>query len=251
MSHLFINGTRATIHERQFAHFHGESVFTTLRARNGALVLWQDHWQRLIRHAQFLGVSMPDEHDVLNQIHPHLGVNDKIRIIIARNLYAVIIEPYTPPPSTIYDGVSVVMSSWQTHPVLGRYKTGNSLPYQMALKEAHTRGAFEALLSNTDGFIVDGARTSIIHFDGTHIIALDGGLDGCMRAFILKTLMRYGMRVDTRFLRGDDLMGQLLLSNSLIGLVPVAPIKFPETKMLVDMFRMDNKTNTFLAMDFR
>lgn len=241
MSMLLLNGASASLHEQQFALFHGESVFTTLRSYNGALLLWRLHWQRFTRHADFFGYAVPSEGVILERILPHLHDGDKkIRIIAGRTHDAITIEPYTPPPQEIYHGVAVMLSSWHVHNELAHYKTGNSLPYLMAHREAVAAGAFEALLTNHHGFVVDGARTSIVHYDGTTLTALDGGLDGCMRAFAMRVLEKEGIDTTTRLMKPHELTGQVFIMNSLMGVIPVLPIVSPTlVEHVVTLFHMD------------
>ncbi len=245
MSTLFINGRQASPDELQLSHFHGESVFTTLRSHRGRLIMWHHHWQRLTEHAAFFGFWLPPEDRVIDLLHAHINAADhKIRVIIAPSHHAITLEPYSPQAANIYQGVSIIKSSWQVHPVLGRYKTSNLLPYLCALKEAQTRGAFEALLTNHDGFVVDGARTSLLHYDGAKLVALAGGLDGCMRKFVMMTLGYH----DQCFMRYHDLTGQLLLANSLMGLVPVSPIIYDEVFDMVELFRMDKDLSSIYGV---
>jgi 4-amino-4-deoxychorismate lyase len=43
---------------------YGDGVFETLLVHRGQPVWWQEHWQRLLRGAQRLGLPVPDETEV-------------------------------------------------------------------------------------------------------------------------------------------------------------------------------------------
>jgi branched-subunit amino acid aminotransferase/4-amino-4-deoxychorismate lyase len=240
-AHLIIDGRAASLSEKAYADFHGKSIFTTLRTRQREILLWQRHWQRLSEHARFFGYELPDEKLVLNLFNENLTKEDqKLRIIVADRRYALTIEPYIHPPSHIYEGVSVMTSSWQVHPQLARFKTANYLPYAYALREAEAANAFEALLPDGNGFIVDGSRTSLMHFDGTTLTSLLGGLEGCMREEVLAFAQKKGISVDKRYFCFRDITHQLLLTSSLLGVVPVNQIQFTKVSELVDAFRLDS-----------
>ncbi len=226
----------------ELSSFHGNAVFTTLRSRNGIPVHWREHWLRVSKHAQFFGYPIPDENEILKTLEPHLYQGDrKLRVIIGPQEWTLTVEDFSPPSPEIYGGVAVHLSSWQAHAKLGAYKTANSLPYVMAQKEAVAHHAFEALLTNQDEFVVDGARTSLIHFDGKEFIALAGGLAGIMREVVLDDLSK-DFKISTRFMRFQELTGQLLLANSLMGVVPVAPLQFSLVADIVERYRQDLHT---------
>ena len=60
--------------------------------------------------------------------------------------------------------MKVHISTIQIHPQLGKYKTGNYLPYRLAKKEAESVSAFEGLLLDAYGYLVDGSRSSLLAF---------------------------------------------------------------------------------------
>lgn len=240
MATLIINGREASLDEHLFSSFHGASVFTTLRSKNGSLCFWHQHWQRLVAHAQFFAFGIPDERVILEGIYAqmHKANHDlKIRVIINHHNYAILTEPRPPVDPQIYKGVSVILSRYQVHPQLASFKTGNYLPYALALKEAESLGAFEGMLTNIDGFLVDGARTSLMLFKDYHLIALAGGLHGVMRQAIMAYAKKSHIKISTQWLRPHELDGQLLLSNSLLGLVPVGAPQHPFILELIEYFR--------------
>jgi 4-amino-4-deoxychorismate lyase len=243
MSSLIIDGKKATLSETEFTNFHGNSVFTTLRSFNGKLLLWQKHWQRLSCQAIFFGFSVPSEKIIrqliINEVNG-LKIDQKIRIIINQKKFAITCEPFSTPVSSIYQGVQIIISDYQVHPQLAPFKTGNSLPYFLARKQAISNKAFEAFLKNENGFVVDGSFTSIMMFDGQILTALEGGLLGCMREQALDYAIKKGIKISRAYIKQQELKGQLLLANSLLGIVPVGRINFDFIKDMVNHFRMDS-----------
>lgn len=240
MSTLIVNNEHATIEQKHFAQFHGNSVFTTMKWSNGVLHYWSKHWQRLSEHAAFFSFSMPEEKSIVALINEALKQSpgpQKIRIIVGIHGYAITIEELSPYDARIYEGVSVIRSSFQVHSQLAHLKTANSLPYMLARQEAERNQVFEALLSNNDGYIVDGSKSSLLLFKNDLLLSAKGGLKGIMREEAISFAKARGVFVKEQFMRYKDLEGELLLTNSLFGIVSVGPPSHPFIKELIDYFR--------------
>lgn len=242
MPTLLINGHKANLDQQEFAHFHGTSVFTTLRSRGQEALLFERHWSRLSTHAAFFNFPMPNKELITKLLKEELKIkisDQKIRIIIASDRWAISLEDAEIINSNIYTGVDICISGYQVHPQLGHLKTSNSLPYVLAGQEAKKLGVFEALLVNNQGYICDGSRTSIMLYDGEILYSLKGGLDGCMREEVLAYAQRLGINIKTCFKKPTELQGQVLLANSILGVVPVGEIKYSLVQNIINFFRMD------------
>lgn len=241
MPKLLLNGRLATIDQQDYASFHGNSVFTTLRSRNKEALLWSKHWQRLSTQARYFGFLVPAEELIITLILQALSLakcDQKIRVILSAHDFALSFEDYNPPMPSIYKGISTCISQQKLHPDYKRFKTGNSLPYVLAHQEASSQGVFEALLLDQDGYVVDGSRTSIMHFDGMTMQGLLGGLDGIMRECALEFARQRGIDVRMCFMKPNELTGQILIANCLIGVVPVGNVDHPFIQELVNYFQM-------------
>lgn len=241
---LLINGQETQIDINRYTSFHGNSFFTTLRSKNKNPLLWAAHWHRLRQHALYFSYALPEEKYLYNLIADALSKSEadqKIRVVInSYGDFALSFETYNRPDSSLYGGVSVLYSQEKLHPDFKYYKTGNSLPYQRALVEAERSGAFESLLLDEEGHVVDGSRTSLLFFDGETLFSLEGGLRGIMREEIISVAKKQGVIIKRKLLKRDGLTnGQIMLSNCLYGLLPVGSIKYPLIDSLVNYFRMD------------
>jgi 4-amino-4-deoxychorismate lyase len=224
MAKLFINGEEAQVDAQNFHHFHGTSVFTTLRSHHGAPVMWSRHWQRLVTHAQFFGFRVPSENRLQKIIADNLLTatsDQKIRLLISPHGYALTLEDLQLIDEAIYQGVATITAKVRVHSDLAWLKTANSLPYTLARQEAQTEGAFEGLLLNHKGFLVDGSRTSLMLYHDNQLFGLQGGLMGTMRDEVFSEAQKWGLSTSWAFLKPSQLRGQLLLANSLLGVVPV------------------------------
>jgi len=221
--------------------FHGATVFTTIRVEASVPCLLERHLSRLAEHARALGIEHPgddairrDLHEAASSERPRLlvrvSLGDGIRIAEAR--------PLAPPSARAYeDGVEVVVTERLVHPDLGRFKTGNHLPYRLAAADADAAGAFEGLLLDPAGNVVDGSRTSPILASGDDLVILEGGIEGITREAVAIEARRLGFRV--RRERRRRLEGQLLLAGTGVGLVPAARPADPRLRRLIASFRLD------------
>lgn len=240
MTMCFIDGVPSTLTNSMLL-FHGHSVFTTLLARNAQPLLWERHWERITNQASYFDFPLPPRESVEKTIRDYLcqtKIAQKIRVVVGKSHHAITFEPFEPLDRRHYDGVSVRLTRFMVHPQLAEFKTANSLPYMLALKEAEQAGAFEGLLTNPRGYVVDGARTSLMIYDDSKIISVLGGLKGIMREEVLTYAEARGIRVEHAYLNpGNIENGQLLLANCLMGVVPVGKPSSSFVKEMVEYFR--------------
>ncbi|MEN2982483.1 MAG: aminotransferase class IV [Thermus sp.] len=222
--------------------YHGQSVFTTLRAEGGKPLWLEDHLGRLRRHAEALGLPYPGDGAFLRDLDFLLGALPRVpclrlRFTVGEGVWLSEARPYTPPPPSAYrQGVRVHLTAFRVHPDLARYKTGNYLPYRLALKEAEARGAFEGLLLDPWGYVVDGSRTSPLLYREGVLYLLEGGLEGLTREKVAAVAQGLGLKVVRARLRPKALQGLLLLAGSGVGLLPAGPAP-PELLPLLEAFR--------------
>ncbi|GGN05525.1 hypothetical protein GCM10007092_20360 [Thermus composti] len=93
----------------------------------------------------------------------------------------------------------------------------------MAQRAAEAQGAFEGLLLDASGHVVDGSRTSPLLYREGRLYLLEGGLEGITRRKVAERAKALGMEVHKGFFRPEALKGHLLLAGSGVGLLPVGP----------------------------
>lgn len=213
----------------------GDGLFETLRVEDGRAVDVEAHLDRLLAGLRRIGIDIPEDRDALARAiaavagsapHPlarlRITVTGKTRLITA-SLY----EPPAEPVSAI-----LIREPWidSRSPLAGL----KSLSYQanrLALRRAEQAGAFEALLLNERGRLVEGSRSNVI-------AALPDGLftppaaDGCLPGTVRRRLLEMG-EIAERSLGPEDLQaaGEILLANSLIGVLAVANVDGREIAM--------------------
>ena len=212
------------------AFLHGASAFTTVRiqptqSRHGAALLWPEHLARLSGTCAFLGLPAPA---------PDLPALPAgcwlLRVTVTEEGTFHTFRPLNPGPRPA-GGVSIVLTSWQTHPQLAAHKTGNYLPYRLAGAQATVAGAFEGWLTDAAGNVVDGSRTSpVLEFGGLEFGGLEfggrlvvpsGGLPGTTR-----TLWLSGQDWEERPVHVSELgaVTRAWICGAGVGVVPVAEL---------------------------
>lgn len=215
----------------------GDGLFETLLVDDGRAGDVEAHLDRLLQGLPRLAIGLPESREALAGAVAAVAAAAppiaRLRITVTRGTAAgptrlISTTPYEPPSPELYRrGVVVVLleEPWidSRSPLAGL----KSLSYQsnrLALRRAEAAGAFEALLLNERGRLVEGSRSNVI-------LALPDGLftppvaDGCLPGTVRRRLLERSA-VAERSLGRDELGGasEILLTNSLIGVMPVARV---------------------------
>ncbi len=222
----------------------GDGLFETLRVEGGQAREVGLHLDRLFAGLDRIGIELPEDRETLADAIDAVARDAegtallrrlrRLRITITRGMSEggptrlILASPYSPPPSAAYrEGVPVIvlLEPWidSRSPLAGL----KSLSYQanrLALARAEAAGAFEALMLNERGRLVEGSRSNLI-------VALEDGLftppvkDGCLPGTVRRRLLESGV-VTERSLGLDDLSAasEAVLTNSLIGVLPVGQV---------------------------
>lgn len=207
----------------------GDGLFETLRVDGGWAVDVDAHLDRLLAGLERIGIGLPeDRSDLARAVESVAGAAPRpvarMRITVTRRPTRLITAaPYTPPSGNV--DVILLPEPWvdSRSPLAGL----KSLSYQanrLALARAERAGAFEALLLNERGRLAEGSRTNVL-------VRLAGELvtpplaDGCLPGTVRRRLLESG-RVKERSVDVEEVRGaqEILLTNSLIGVLPVGRI---------------------------
>ncbi len=162
---------------------HGLSAFTTVRVQHGEPQLWTRHLERLKHTCHFLGLTPPDPAS-------HL---ERIKTLESDSLYRLTVTPEGSFGTVrllepiLISSAAVWLSSLEVHPQLGLHKTGNYLPYVLALRQAKINDCLEGLLS-LGRYWVDGSRAAFLLEQDGVLVSPKGGLPSVTRAHLLQNL---------------------------------------------------------------
>ena len=210
----------------------GDGLFETLRVDEGRAGDVEAHLDRLFEGLPRVGIDPPGREDLAVAVAAVAGASPwpvaRLRIAVTPETRLVSLAPYTPPAGPVSAVLLAEPWIWSRSPLAGL----KSLSYQsnrVALRRALRRDgkAFEALLLNERGRLVEGSRSNVI-------LALPDGLftppveDGCLPGTVRRRLLEKG-KIAERSLTPEDLEAadRVLLTNSLIGVLEAKRINGP------------------------
>ena len=247
---VFLNGKfvpegKAVVSVLDRAFLYGDGLFETMRVVNGRPFRWPQHFQRLQQGADFLKIKLPFSSAKLHEFAVKLASRNKtadtlLRLTLSRGIGAhgyspknakapMLVMSLRPVPKTgrgMPAQWNLITSSFRlpANDPLAAFKTCNKLAQVMARAEADAAGADEALLANTNGFIVEGASSNFfwVRHNVIHTPPLATGiLPGVTRSTVFEIASRLKVRVRQNNIRLKDLLRSdgIFLSLSSFGIV--------------------------------
>ncbi|AOU98098.1 aminodeoxychorismate lyase [Acidihalobacter yilgarnensis] len=229
--------------DRGLAYGHG--VFETMELRAGHLPHWPRHWQRLVEGCRRLGLPAPDRDRLETALltdAPALGRHVLKLVLTAGDggrgyrapskitpRWIVSLHPWPTYPAT-YAEQGVALRHCRTRlPIdsaLAGIKHLNRLHQVLARAEWDDEAIAEGLLSDTDGWVVEGTMSNVFWIEGDTLRTPDlsrCGVAGIMRARILDWAAAQGIVTRIEVLAPARLQSAegLFVCNSVIGLWPV------------------------------
>ncbi len=134
----------------------------------------------------------------------------------------------TYPESYYSDGVKVI--SYRGERYLPQYKTGNLLLNHLSRAEAKERGAFEALLQNYEGYLLEGSRTNLFALKGDTLFTAptEMVLEGVTRDHIIEAAGQLSLSVEYELLGYETVIAGhydgLFISSTSMGALPVCSL---------------------------
>lgn len=215
----------------------GDGLFETLRVEAGRARDVEGHLDRLLAGLRRIKISLPEDRRLLRRAVAQVGEAAadpvaRMRITVTRDTRLVTTAPYEPPGEDLYrDGVAARLLPQYRVDSGGPLAGLKSLSYQsnrLALLRAEGQGAWEALLVNEAGRLVEGSRTNLalVFPEG---VFTPPRKDGCLLGTVRRRLLEKEA-IREWPLSTDDLAqaSEVLLMNSLIGVLPVARINSRE-----------------------
>ena len=192
----------------------GDSVYETLRTYHGKPFLFSRHFARLTHSAEGIQLPLPwTKEQTLDQVQRTLIPGEcRIRLMITRGIgelsadtetctdpaAIIIVVPLVALPERIYQqGVEVVISTVRRSERFADIKSGSLIHQVLALGEAKSKRAFEAILLTAGGKLSDGITCNIyLVRDGTLLTPSHeaGIVEGITRRVVLDLAGEMGMR---------------------------------------------------------
>jgi len=220
----------------------GDGLFETLRVNDGHARDIEAHLDRLLAGLRQIRIELPEDRHALrhaisqiSEAAPRLVA--RMRITMTRGSAGtptrlITTASYEPPGEDLYrEGVAVHLILERRIDSAGPLAGLKSLSYQanrLALREAEAAGAYEALLLNERGRLVEGSRSNValVFPDG---VVTPPESDGCVPGTVRRRLLEKGVIAEEPLSPEDLAMAsEILLMNSLIGVLPVSRINSRE-----------------------
>jgi branched-chain amino acid aminotransferase len=154
----------------------GDGVFETLKVIDGVPFALTRHLRRLVRSAEAMGISAPDDAVVRDAVAEVLEVNQvdsaRLRITLTSGVGPLASTPGSEPPTLAVavaplagwaptTDAAVVPWTRNEHGALAGVKAVSYGENVVALRYAHQRGADEALFANTAGHLCEGTGSNV------------------------------------------------------------------------------------------
>ncbi len=246
-----VNGELSKIISIQDRGFnYGDGLFETIALVNQQPVFWNEHYQRLLKGCEVLGIDCPAEQklkgDIEKLIHLSRNINTAVaKIMVTRgnsergyqyndNLVPNVIvslSAYPSYPSSYWEeGVKVKLCETRlsSQQQLAGIKHLNRLEQVLARNEWQDEYQ-EGLMANAAGNIIEAVISNVFIIKDNIVqtpLIINAGVNGIMRNIVLKLCKANGiMAVEDKISLEQVLAAdEVFLTNSIIGIWPVKHI---------------------------
>ena len=230
----------------------GASVYETVRTYDGVPFLVERHLKRLRESALALGIDIVESDETLTRrvyetLEDSGNAESSIRIVVSAGVGAidyrqgstkkptivVVVRPLPPFPESLYkDGATAsfvsIMRAGRGN-LSPRIKSSNLLNNLMALRQAHERGAYEALMLNPKGEVCEGSMSNVFVVTDATIATPPisaGILEGITRELVMSIAREGGFDLEERILLPDELLGadEVFITASSRQVVPIVNV---------------------------
>jgi len=263
------NRAHVSLHDRGFLL--GEGLFETLRATQGHVLFFEEHYSRLSESARVLDLKLPVSSARLKfltyeMLHMNKLSEAVVRVFVSTEGAAL--GDYDEPPKQVNLIIScrpfqgfppeayqrgedavIVKDLYAEKGALGSIKSLSYLNRILARRQARARGAFEGILLNADGQVAEGSGSNIFAAQKGILYTPPGDqglLPGVTRAQIFKIAEKEKIPLHEKPLSPEDLQGaeEIFLTSTLKNVMPVKslegrPLKAPGplTHLMMELYR--------------
>ena len=275
------NESEAVVSVFDHGFLYGEGVYEVCRTYGGHVRLFARHMARLRASAALIALPVPfDDATLEARVHGTLehaalrpwraGTSDAyIRVLLTRGVgelsydpqlcpspsLVIIARPHALPADAVYtDGVAVTIVGVERNrrqALNPRIKSNNLLNNALAMQEALTRGAFEAVMRNHDGHLAECSQSNLFVVRGGRVVTPpveEGLLPGITRAYVLELCTALKIRCGEEVLHDADLLGadEAFLTSTTREIVPIVAVDAarigtgrpgPVVRQLLDAYR--------------
>ncbi len=229
---------QAVIPLSNIKYAYGFGVYENIRISNGVVFFLKDHIERLIKSAKIIGLIHPFDEafiskSVFDLIKNYKSETFNLKILLIggstkekATLNILCLNPLFPDRKLYRDGAKFITCNYErTFP---HAKTLNMLESYLAYSKAREAKAYDALLIDHNGFILEGTRTNFFCIkDKTIYTPFEKDiLFGVMRKAMLKVALQNKYSIVEKNIKLDDIKsfcGAFVTSTS-SKIIPVRSI---------------------------
>lgn len=220
----------------------GFGIFETMRSRNGRIVYFGRHLERMKNSAEMLSLAMPcpsrEIKRLVAEAVKQCKANDaRVRVMLfaekGKSKLAVSAKKYRPPAAVKYKkGYSACISALKQKEnyLPAQLKLINRALYELSYRQAKDKGFDETLILNNRGHLCEASRSNIFFIKGRKLFTPSlkcSCLPGISRQAVFDIAAKNGIPVSEGKFTASDLLDAdaAFLTNSLIGIMPLAKLE--------------------------
>lgn len=208
------------------------SIYEALRITNAHIVHFEDHYERLRESADAIRLDLHYSIDELRSglellIKEENIADATVRILVVGGdvdkYFITYTELLSYPDSYYENGVAAELYFGERF--LPNAKTSNLLMSYIALEEAKSKGAFEALLVNRNGVITEGTRSNFYAILDNKVYTAPDELvlGGITRISVIKAIEKLGLEAVYEPVKYDELKSfdSVFISSTSMAALPL------------------------------
>ena len=260
LKYIWKNGSyekwdESSVHILSHTVHYGTGVFEGVRAyeteKGAAIFRLEDHTKRLFEAAKKINIEVPYSQDELNKVQKDIFLKNNLsegylRPIIfmgseslglratdlSVNVAVAAWEwPSYMSPEAKKNGISIIKSPYEqySNPIHSGYKIiGTYINSTMALHDAISKGADEALLLDKNGYVSEGSGENIFSIKEDTLITpkTDHCLNGITRQSVIKIASDLGLNVEEKDVTYEELVqsDEVFFSGTAVEITPISKI---------------------------
>ncbi|MGM0396073.1 MAG: aminotransferase class IV [Bacillota bacterium] len=234
--YLSVNGKLESVEEAKvFDRITGPAIYEVIRVVNGKPLFLEDHLERIFKSSELAEFNITYNKDdirahVMRLIDSDDIGDNNIKLLATTDesgeemflIYAV--DSFYPPSSYYNEGVKTILFNHQRDNPNAKVQHSD---FRQRVKDAMTReNAFEALLVNEQGYILEGSRSNMFYVMNQKLYTAPAAdvLLGITRKHIIALALRLGYPVLERRLHKDEIdkLEGMFISGTSVGILPVS-----------------------------
>ena len=245
----------SSVHILSHTVHYGTGVFEGVRAyeteKGAAIFRLEDHTKRLFEAAKKINIEVPYSQDELNKVQKDIFLKNNLSEGYLRPIVFMGSEslglratdlsvnvavaawewPSYMSPEAKKNGISIIKSPYEqySNPIHSGYKIiGTYINSTMALHDAISKGADEALLLDKNGYVSEGSGENIFSIKEDTLITpkTDHCLNGITRQSVIRIASDLGLNVQEKDFTYEELVqsDEVFFSGTAVEITPISKI---------------------------